>query len=409
MTSGLTVNRSDISGAPIVVVGAGLAGTAAAVVLGRQGCRVTLVDPKESYPSVFKAEKIEPEQAQLLRKLGLFDCLSSQAGRIHEVRSYYKGRLFRVSLTEQYTMSYADMVNALQTQLPATVLRKIGRVIRINNSEEIQRIRLDGGEELIARLVILACPLSPEIRAGLQLKRVVLQNDQSVTFGFTIARHDGRPFPFDALTYYGTAAGFKVDYLSLFSMRQAMRANLFTFCSAGDPWARDFIHNPHLALELCLPKLRNAIGEFRVIDRVETGHASLYRVEGSPVPGVVMIGDASQNTCPSTGIGLSKVFTDVDVLCSECVPQWFSNAGMGAEKLLGFCNHPRKTAMDAKALQDALYRRQACIDESWRWTVHRLRLRLRRRLESPSRRLPAATSETEQTRTSQRAPSTSIG
>jgi len=48
----------------VIVVGAGLAGTAVAAVLGRQGRRVILVDPRPSYPPVFKAEKIDQEQVQ---------------------------------------------------------------------------------------------------------------------------------------------------------------------------------------------------------------------------------------------------------------------------------------------------------------------------------------------------------
>ena len=51
-------NRS----ADIIVVGAGLAGVTAATVLGQQGRKVILVDPRPSYPSVFKAEKIHAHQ-----------------------------------------------------------------------------------------------------------------------------------------------------------------------------------------------------------------------------------------------------------------------------------------------------------------------------------------------------------
>jgi hypothetical protein len=79
------------------------------------------------------------------------------------------------------------MVNALRTHLPATGESKLGRVVQIANSAELQRVRLAGGEELTARLVVLACPLSPEIQAGLRLKKVLIQKDQSLAIAFTIA------------------------------------------------------------------------------------------------------------------------------------------------------------------------------------------------------------------------------
>ena len=55
-------NMSDV-----VIIGGGIAGATAAAVLARQGIRVVLVDRWETYPECFKAEKIESDQAILLR------------------------------------------------------------------------------------------------------------------------------------------------------------------------------------------------------------------------------------------------------------------------------------------------------------------------------------------------------
>ena len=49
--------------------------------------------------------------------------------------------------------------------------------------------------------------------------------------------------------------------------------------------------------------------------------------------GLVLLGDAFQSVCPTTGTGLSKVLTDVDVFCHDCVPDWLATSGMGIEKL----------------------------------------------------------------------------
>jgi 2-polyprenyl-6-methoxyphenol hydroxylase-like FAD-dependent oxidoreductase len=371
--------------ADIIVVGGGLAGAAAAAVLGGQGRRVTLIDARAACPPVFKAEKIESDQAQLLRKFGLLESLLPGAGCIREIRSYYNDRLFRITSEEQYGLSYRDMVNPLRERLPATVQFKVGHVAKIANSADLQRVSLDGGEQLTARLVVVACGLSADIPAGLGLKRISIQKHQSVAIAFTIARPDARAFDFDSMTCFPTSRAPDLDYLTFFPIGQTMRANLFAFPAADGSWTRRFIQEPERELERCFPNLRAATGEYRLAGKIETSLTHLYRTEGERLAGVVLIGDAAQNVCPSTGMGLTKVLTDVDVLCSQCVPRWFETAGMGSDKMARFYDDPRKRETDEKALRDAIYRRKARIEKSLRWRIHRARLRVAMRFESLTR------------------------
>jgi 2-polyprenyl-6-methoxyphenol hydroxylase-like FAD-dependent oxidoreductase len=360
----------------IIVVGAGLAGSVAACVLGRRWS-VTLVDPQPSCPPVFKAEKIEPDQAELLRKLGLMEILLPHAGRIREIASYYRGKFLGVTPTEQYGISYRVMVNALRAELPERTQFRLGRVTQIANSSDLQHVVLDGEEVLRCRLVVLACGLNADLIGSLQLKRVLVQKRQCIGVAFTLGRPNGQPFSFDSLTYSMASPTTGIDYVSFFPMGPTMRANLFSFPAADSSWLQKFIREPNLELPKILPKVERALGEFQVVGRVETSVTDLYRTEREPPAGVVLIGDASQNSCPSTGKGLTKIFTDVDVLGS-CVPRWFESAGMGKEKLESYASDPRKTGVDAQALRNAQYRRNACAARSLKWRIHRSRLHLAR-------------------------------
>jgi 2-polyprenyl-6-methoxyphenol hydroxylase-like FAD-dependent oxidoreductase len=368
----------------IVIVGAGLAGTTAAAVLGRQGWRITLVDPNQAFPAVFKAEKIEPDQVALLRKFELLDLILPRAGSIREVRAYYNGRFFGSSNTEQYGIYYSDMVNALRVHLPSTVQFVPKRVMQIKNSTDLQRVLLDDGQELTCRLIVLACGLNASIPLSLGLKRSYIQKHQSVALAFTIAHLDKSPFSFDSITYYSVTPKLGIDYLTLFPTGNTMRANLFAFPAINDPWVRKFIQNPTEGVQKCFPGLQRVIGNMEITSKVENALIHLYRTEAEPPPGVAVIGDAGENVCPSTGMGLTKIFTDVDVLSSECVRSWFSTAGMGVEKLASFFNHPDKCAVDKRALQNAFYRRQASIGLSLRWRIHRSRLHMSMRWKKPS-------------------------
>ncbi len=366
-------NNSGTEPGRIVIVGAGVAGTAAAVLLGRKGLSVALVDPHLNFPPVFKAEKIESDQADLLRKCGLFEPFLARAARIREIHRYFNGRMFECTPAEQYGLYYSDMVHALRVQLPETVEIKRHRVARIKNSTHNQRILLDNGEEFSARLVVLASGLNSALPASLGFKRITVRSSHSVAVAFTLAPANGRPFPFDAVTYYPAGRASAIDYLSIFRFRGAMRANLFAFPGLGDRWTARFLQQPKKELDCCFPKLRRAIGDYRVQPKIESSLIHLYRTEGV-VPGVVMIGDAAQNVCPSTGMGLTKVFTDVYLLCSKYVPMWLETPKMDCDKMATFWGDPEKRAVDAEALRTALYRRRACTERSLRWKIHRARL-----------------------------------
>ena len=367
----------------IVVVGAGLAGTTAASVLGRQGWRTTLVDPSPACPAIFKAEKLEPDQVAMLRKFELLDLLLPHSGSIREVKAYYNGRFFGSSPTEQYGIFYNDMVNALRARLPSAVQFAMQRVVQIKNGSEFQRVLLADGRELTCRLVILACGLNAALPSSLGLKRSYVQKQQSVALAFNLTRSDGTPFPFDSITYYSVSPKLGIDYLTLFPIGRVMRANLFAFPEVSDPWVREFIQSPAEGLRRCFPELQQAIGKIEITSNVENSLINLYRTEGEPPPGVVLIGDAGENVCPSTGMGLTKILTDVDVL-STCVGSWFGTSGMGAEKIASYFDHPSKRTVDTRALQNAFYRRQASTGRSLRWRIHRTRLHMSMRFKKPS-------------------------
>lgn len=364
---------SDGAADRIIIVGAGLAGSTAAAIMGRQGLRVTLIDPRRTFPPVFKAEKIEAHQASLLRKWSLFAPFLVHAGRVREIRRYFNGRMFKRTPAEQYALYYSDMVGALRAQLPKAVELIQNRVKAIHNSAQEQRVLLDSGEELKARLVVLASGLNTDLPSSLGFKRISVKMHHSVAVAFTLARADGWPFPFDAVTYYSVGHTPAVDYLSLFRFRETLRANLFAFPEPDGSWTRHFLMQPDEELERCFPKLRHAIGNYRITSNVESSLIHLYRTNGH-APGVVMIGDAAENVCPSTGMGLTKALTDVDVLCSRYLREWLKTPGMGVDKIAQFSNDPNKCAADEEALRAAIYRQQACTDRSPRWRLHRTRL-----------------------------------
>ncbi|MBI5854512.1 MAG: FAD-dependent monooxygenase [Nitrospirae bacterium] len=355
----------------VAIVGAGLAGASAAIVLTGKGVRVALIDSRETYPACFKAEKIEPDQADLFRKFGLLEGLLPSASRIHEIVSARSKHVFRVQHYEQYGIFYQDIVNGVRAQIPSSVMWKNARVQDILPGSNVSKVTLMGGETIAARLVVLACGAGSNLPAGLGIRKRMISERHSFCLGFNIARKDGKPFPFDALTYYPDRLSARVAFLTLFPIREVMRANYFVYRTVGEEWVSRFGKHADEQLMQDLPKLAHFTGPFHVSSRVEMCPIDLYRAdEGHVQPGLVLVGDVFQGPCPTTGMGMSKVLTDVDALC-ECVPRWLSTPGMGIEKIEGYYGHPRKTSCDARALRGAAYQRTLSTDPSLRWRIYR--------------------------------------
>ncbi len=76
---------------------------------------------------------------------------------------------------------------------------------------------------------------------------------------------------------------------------------------------------------------------------------------------MALVGDSYQSACPSTGTGLSKVLTDVDVLCNVCVPLWMATPGMGVEKINEYYDNATERAGDSFSLGAALHSREVAL------------------------------------------------
>jgi 2-polyprenyl-6-methoxyphenol hydroxylase-like FAD-dependent oxidoreductase len=356
----------------VIIVGAGLAGSAAATVLARRGLSVTVIDPYAEFPPLFRAEKIEPDQAALLQSLGLFDGVKQKTRVIREIIHGYRGRIVHRRQIEQFGISYCDIVNQVRAQIPPSVEFKLSRVETMHADPLQPRVELADGSVYQGRLIILASGMMGRLYEQLEVQRQMVKEELSMAFGFMLERTDGQPFAFDAVTYRPGTTADKVGYVTLFRMGSAMRANIFAYWPAKDATTKELLREPGSALPRLLPGLDQLIGAYAVQGKIEPFKIDLYRMHDCARPGIVLIGDAYQSVCPSTGMGLSKVLTDVDVLCNTFVPQWLAAEQLPAERIAEFYAHERKNEVDDRALQQALRGRESVLDNSLHWRLRRV-------------------------------------
>jgi 2-polyprenyl-6-methoxyphenol hydroxylase-like FAD-dependent oxidoreductase len=365
--------------ADVVIVGAGLAGSAAAVVLGRAGYRVVLIDRHAVCPPQFRVEAIDSNQAALFERLGLLDSVAAAATRYENIVNARHGRMIDHTNELHYGLRYEDFVEIVRRQSPATVEFVTGRVTDISTGPERQCVTLAAQGAIAARLVVLATGFGDILREKLGMTSVALFEKHSIPFGFDLAPAPGKRFPFPSLTYYGETAADRVDYLTVFPIDAVMRANLFTFRDDRDPWIRSFRRAPKEVLLATLPGLAKFLGDFEIVSPVQSWVMSLCEVEGHEQQGVVLVGDAFQTSCPAAGTGVTRTLTDVDRLCS-LAPAWLASPGMGREKIAQFYADPEKRAADRSSLDRAHNRRRLTVDTSVLGTARRQQHFLRRRL-----------------------------
>jgi 2-polyprenyl-6-methoxyphenol hydroxylase-like FAD-dependent oxidoreductase len=355
----------------IAIVGGGLAGSTAAAMLGRAGIPAILVDPHPVYPPDLRCEKISGEQVSLLRKTGLAEPTLRAAtldGRVWLARFGY---LLDNKPSDQYGIMYDTLVNTMRAQIPDHVEKIHAKATAISTSAERQKILLSDGDEISARLVVLANGLNVSLRHTLGIERHIISDCHSITAGFDVAPA-GRPtFDFPALTYYPERSRDRMAYLTLFPIGNVMRANLLIYRRMDDPWHRRLRQAPEQTLHALMPGLRRIAGDFKVTGPIKIRPADLYVTEGHRQPGIVLIGDAFATSCPAAGTGTDKVFTDVERLCNFHIPDWLATDGIDDDKIAAFYDDPVKTACDAWSAAKAYQLRSLSIDNGISWRARR--------------------------------------
>ncbi|HLN08494.1 MAG TPA: FAD-dependent monooxygenase [Xanthobacteraceae bacterium] len=356
----------------VAIIGGGLAGSAAAAMLGRAGIASVVVDPHPVYPPDFRCEKLDPSQVRLLVKTGLAEHVFGQAVRCDETWIARFGQLVEKRRNTQYGIAYQTMVNAVRAQIPRSVPFVPAKVAAISTSADLQRLMLANGAQISARLIVLANGLNSGLRRAVGMVREDLSVSHSISIGFDVAPVGSPAFAFPALTYFPERTADRMAYLTLFPIAAStMRANLFVYREPRDPWLRELRDAPERTLFAALPRLKRLTGDLAVTSDVKVRPVDLYVTRHCRRPGVVVVGDAFATSCPAAGTGVNKVLTDVERLCAGHVASWLATPGMGEDKIAAFYDDPEKVACDAWAADKAHFLRSLSLEAGIAWQARR--------------------------------------
>src|ERR1700682_3207713 len=339
--------------------------------LGRAGLSTVLIDPHAVYPTDFRCEKIDAGQLLLLQKTGIAEPILRAATFDDQVWVARFGHIVEKRRSVQYNLLYDTLVNAVRAEIPQGVEFIRSKVESITTSSDRQRITLSNGDEISARLVVVANGLSNGLCRTLGMTRTEISPCHSISIGFDL-KPAGRPaFDFRTLTCFPERATDGMASVTFFPIGSTLRATLFVYRDMKDPWLRKLREAPEDALFALMPGLKRITGEIKVTDAVRIRSVDLNVTKGHEQPGIVLVGDAFATSCPAAGTGMDKVFTDVERLCNVHVPRWLATEGMGLEKISDFYSDPVKVACDSHSAAKAFYLRTLSTDAGLRWSAWR--------------------------------------
>lgn len=340
----------------VLIVGGGIGGSLLALVLARQGVRVSVFDPKRTPAPSFRNEKLGEEQAEILQALGALEPFT----RVCLPPASHPNAYAENPRLTDCGAHHHDWVAAVRAAWPDTVRFVESTVADIETSATRQTVVTGDGTRHEGRLVVLASGRASALHKTLGIEVKTVSAGHSVTLGFTVqgARHV-------PAAVFQPLPNSRIGYVSLFPIAspagaRATRVNIFSFRALSDDWTRRMSRDPLGGLAQIAPDAAAALSGLALKERCEVRGTDLYHVRRHRRAGLVLLGDAFHAPCPSSGTGLLRVLSDARTL-SGLIPGWLATPGMGLGKIAAYYRDPAKRWIDRTALRRSLRSRKGAL------------------------------------------------
>ncbi len=355
----------------VAIVGGGIAGSTAAVLLQNSGINALLIDPHEVMPKDFRCEKFNRDQMQMLERLGISEKIYDACTPIKDVWIARKGKLVNQLDYPHYGFSYETAINAIRSyfKTPKKFLASKVKSILVNGNEK--KLVLSDGREISAKLIILSNGLNPALRKQLDIPQTMLSKHHEMAIGFDIEAHNQNEFKFESFTFWPEKHSKNLAYFTAFKSKDTFRVNVFGYWEKSDPFLRKLQSEPETSFNTLMPSLQNIIGDFKVTSRIHIRPVDLYQNHPENCDNVVFVGDAYSTSCPGAGTGTSKALADVGILCRKYVPKWLEQETIDANLISQFYHDDEKLKSDADSFNQAYFLKSLTLDKSLIWGARR--------------------------------------
>lgn len=340
-------------GYDVAIVGASLAGCSAAILLGRAGAKVALIE-KNPNPAAFKrvcSHFIQASAVPTIQRLGLYEPILEAGG----VRSRFHSRTpwGWIEPTERRS---AYCLNLRRELLDPMLRERAGTEpgVELMLGQSAERLLPDGGvavrdregneREIAARLVVGADGRDSRVAAMAQVKEKTLPHER-LAYGGYFEGPKPRFWPDGAVWLLDPdmAAAFPTDGGLVFYIAMTSKDRAPEFKADAE---RALVE--HVAAVPEPPPIRESRVAGPVIGKIEMPN----RIRGPVAPGLALIGDAALATDPLFGVGCGFAFQSAEWLADSVSP-----ALRGIESLENGLRryrkrHRRQLGMHARLIHD---------------------------------------------------------
>jgi len=355
----------------VAIIGGGIAGSTAAVLLQNAGINALLIDPHHEMPKDFRCEKFNRDQMETLERLGISEKIYSKCTPIKDVWIARKGKLVNKLHYPHYGFSYETAINAIRDYLHFDDRFITGKVKAIQPSGSGTELLLSDGRKISARMVIMANGLNPGLRKQLDVEQTMLSKHHEMAIGFDIKPTNDTEFGFESFTFWPEKSSEKLAYFTVFKSGENYRVNMFGYWEKNDPFMLHLQNQPEKTLAKLMPSLNKLIGDFKVASRVHVRPVDLYQNHPEACNSVVFVGDAYSTSCPGAGTGTTKAVADIEILCSKYIPKWLEEKTVTAQLISEFYNDPEKIKSDADSFNEAYFLKSLTMETSLIWGARR--------------------------------------
>ena len=312
----------------VVIIGAGIGGSALATVLARAGIEVTILEKSLVHIDHVRGEWIAPWGVAETQRLGLYETLIAAGGH-HLARHISYGDDIAAKTAESQLLDLTafenagfkpplcmrhpemcDLLNAEAIKSGAELLRGITELQIIAGSAPEVRFRHDGVDRKFnPRIVVGADGRNSIVRSQVGIEQ---HRDQThhLMAGMLVDGTTGWP---PDLQIFGTEA--RINFLAFPQSPERVRLYI---CYAIDDKQR-FAGADNQARFLDAFRLATVPGSEYLANGTPSGPCNSYGNEDTwidvpYVPGVVLIGDAAGHNDPIIGQGLSITYRDVRIV-----------------------------------------------------------------------------------------------
>lgn len=297
-----------------VVVGGGPAGLMLALLLARQGVRVTVLEQHGDFLRDFRGDTIHPSTQQVLHELGLLDrFLARPHADLPQVTMSFSGRRLvladftrlptqRKAIAFMPQRDFLDLLAEAAAEHTSYDLRmSTGATALLRDGERVVGVRAqspDGPVEIRARLTVLADGRDSALRSAAGLVPVGARSAIDVLW-FRLPRGEEEQIPF---MQAGDGALLAIPRGDFYQCAHIVRKGAWD----GRPRSLDAMRRRVGALAPQLGERMSALGieDIRVL-RVRIEHLERWYRDG-----LLAIGDAAHAMSPAGGVGINLAIQD---------------------------------------------------------------------------------------------------